>query len=90
MPKPKYSSCRKFDADLMSILYKPSHEDIRNLGQSMVVELPPISRRKRGLGADVGFFSQGVLTGGLMMLSVVFTCILAVCYYSLQAAHSRM
>lgn len=53
-------------------------------------ELPPIERRKKGLGANIGFFHQGILTGGIVLILAVVSCTIAVGYYSLQVARSRM
>jgi hypothetical protein len=88
LPKPQYISPLKRPRYLNSILPVSTARELQQLDDEATERLPEPKRLKKG--GDVGFFSQGVITGGVIFLATVVTCTGALCYYAVKVARPRV
>lgn len=88
LPKPQYISPLKRPRDLNSILPASTARDLQQLDNEATERLPEPKRLKKG--GDVGFFNQGVITGGVIFLATVVTCTGALCYYAVKFTRPRL
>lgn len=41
-------------------------------------------------GGDIGFFNQGIVTGGILVLSTALSCTGLLCYYLVRFARASL
>lgn len=88
LPKPQFVSRPAHARILDSILPASSPRELQRLDDEATARLPEPKRLKKG--GDIGFFSQGIVTGGIVVLSTGVTCAGALCYYAVKFARPRL
>ena len=81
LPKPQYIvPTNSFDR-ISNALLGSSPQNLKALDDEASVRLPDMKRPNRGSG--IGFFNQGVLTGGMVLLAAVVSSAggVAYCFY---------
>ncbi len=73
---------------LSRVLQQTSPDHLAILAQGMTAKLPAIKRTKQGI-THIGFFNQGVVTGGVLLLSTVFGVAGVCSYYGFGLIRSR-
>ncbi|ETN42939.1 uncharacterized protein HMPREF1541_02097 [Cyphellophora europaea CBS 101466] len=79
-PKPQYISTLRWSWLLDGVLLEPSAAQVAKIEREATVRLPEVQRLKKG--HDVGFFDQGIITGGILVLSTLVTCAGFLVYYT--------
>lgn len=66
---------------LSSLLSDVSSRELRKLEQKAMAPLPEVKRKN---WRTIGFFEQGILIGGSLLLTTVITCTGVLCYYTVK------
>jgi hypothetical protein len=81
-PKAQFSASSPAESALARVLQGGSRDQLAPLAREATATLPPVARGTQGI-THIGFFNQGVVTGGVLLLSTVFTAAGACLYYGL-------
>ncbi len=79
-PKAQFTAPSPAQAALARVLQNASADQLSRLAQDSTTKLPPVARRDQGI-THIGFFNQGVVTGGILLLSTVFAAAGTCVYY---------
>lgn len=84
VPKPQYISrtVETTASPLDAILLDGNVRLLQDLERKAATSLPKQGRPEKAV--DVGFFGQGIITGGVVLLSTVAICTSLVCYYTVK------
>jgi hypothetical protein len=88
LPKPQYVSIPEESRWLNDLLAAPTPTQLKRLEDDATARLPEVKRLKKG--RDVGFFDQGILTGGVVILSMLVTCAGALGYFMVGLGRGRI
>jgi len=88
-PKAQYVTPSKQESLLARALQQASPGQLAALAQETVAKLPVVHRAKQGI-THIGFFNQGVLTGGVLLLSTVLGVTGVCSYYGFGLIRSRV
>jgi hypothetical protein len=88
-PKALFVAPSVQDSLLAQILRQASPQHLTKLAQEALVNLPAVKRRSQGI-THFGFFNQGVLTGGVLLLSTVLGVTGVCSYYGFGLVRSRV
>lgn len=69
-------------------LSTPSTDILTTLDAEATAKLKDMVRPKKG--GDIGFFNQGIVTGGVLVLSTVLSGTGFLCYYLFRAAQASL
>ncbi|KAJ9144529.1 aldehyde dehydrogenase family 3 member b1 [Pleurostoma richardsiae] len=86
LPKPQYVLPPRQSQLLDGILLEPTPLLLAQLDDEVRARLPEVKRLKNG--RDIGFFDQGVITGGILVISTVVTCASLLVYYARARWHA--
>lgn len=78
-PKAQFVTPSGQESLLSRVLQQTSPDHLAMLTQGMTAKLPAVKRTKQGI-THIGFFNQGVVTGGILLLSTVLG-VAGVCSY---------
>ncbi|KAM0324344.1 hypothetical protein ACHAQA_008125 [Verticillium albo-atrum] len=88
LPKAQIIEPTKINKRLNALVFEPTPRDLRTLNDEATVELKDMARVKKG--GDIGFFNQGIVTGGILVLSTALSCTGLACYYLFKAVRSTL
>jgi hypothetical protein len=88
-PKAQFVAASAHDSLLAQILRQASPQQLSILAQEALVSLPAVKRRHQGI-THFGFFNQGVVTGGVLLLSTVLGVTGVCSYYGFGLVRSRV
>jgi hypothetical protein len=88
-PKGQFVAPSTQDTMLARILQQTSPQQLRALAQEALAKLPVVKRRNQGI-THIGFFNQGVFTGGVLLLSTVLGVTGVCSYYGIGLLRSRV
>ncbi|CRK29019.1 hypothetical protein BN1723_006863 [Verticillium longisporum] len=73
---------------LAQLFFEASPKGCRILHEEASAPLKDMNRVKKG--GDIGFFNQGIVTGGIIVLSTAISCTGLLCYYLVKVARSTL
>ncbi|KAK4149413.1 hypothetical protein C8A00DRAFT_46978 [Chaetomidium leptoderma] len=88
-PKAQFVAVSAQDALLAQVVHQASPQQLRAFAQEAMGKLPVVKRVKRGV-ADMNFFNQGIVTGGILLLSTVVGVTGICSYYGIGLIRSRV
>ena len=78
LPKPQYTVPTSTFDRISNVLLESSPQDLKALDDAASARLPDMKRPNRGGG--IGFFNQGVVTGGVLLATAVISSAGGVAY----------
>lgn len=88
-PKAQFVAVSTQDTLLARVLHQASPQQLSALAQEALAKLPVVKRRNQGI-THIGFFNQGVFTGGVLLLSTVLGVTGMCSYYGFGLLRSRV
>jgi hypothetical protein len=88
-PKAQFAAPSAQDTFLRHVFQEPSTQQLAGLDQEASAKVAAFKRTKKGV-SPIGFFDKGVITGGVLLLSTVFTVAGLGGYYGLGMARTRV
>lgn len=88
-PKAQFVTVSRQDALLAQVLHQASPQQLGLLAQGAMARLSPVKRGKQGI-THIGFFDQGVLTGGVLLLSTILGVTGLCSYYGFGLVRGRL
>ncbi|KAK3904165.1 hypothetical protein C8A05DRAFT_13923 [Staphylotrichum tortipilum] len=79
-PKAQFTTLSPAEASLARVLQNASPDQLARLATESTAKLPPVARGTQGI-THIGFFNQGIVTGGILLLSTVFATAGTCVYY---------
>ncbi|KAM0521589.1 hypothetical protein ACHAPW_005991 [Verticillium nonalfalfae] len=73
---------------LAQLFFEASPKGCQTLHEEASAALKDMHRVKKG--GDIGFFNQGIVTGGIIVLSTAISCAGLLCYYLVKVARSTL
>ncbi|EGY19352.1 uncharacterized protein VDAG_09812 [Verticillium dahliae VdLs.17] len=73
---------------LAQLFFEASPKGCQILHEEASAALKDMNRVKKG--GDIGFFNQGIVTGGIIVLSTAISCTGLLCYYLVKVARSTL
>ncbi|EEY16508.1 conserved hypothetical protein [Verticillium alfalfae VaMs.102] len=73
---------------LAQLFFEASPKGCQTLHEEASAALKDMHRVKKG--GDIGFFNQGIVTGGIIVLSTAISCTGLLCYYLVKVARSTL
>ncbi|KAK4119839.1 ALDH-like protein [Parathielavia appendiculata] len=87
-PRAQFVAASAPDSLLATILRQSSPQQLGLLAREALAKLPAVKRRHQGI-THIGFFNQGVVTGGVLLLSTVLGVTGVCSYYGYGLVRSR-
>jgi hypothetical protein len=88
-PKAQFVAVSTRDTMLTRVLQQASPQQLSALAQQALAKLPVVKRRNQGI-THIGFFNQGLFTGGVLLLSTVLGVTGVCSYYGIGLLRSRV
>lgn len=88
VPKSQFIEPTQTDNVLDKLILEPSPLALRKLSDEAAAGLKEMVRPKKG--GDIGFFNQGIVTGGILVLSTAVSCTGLLCYYIFRLTRSAL
>lgn len=88
-PKAQFVTPSRQESLLARALQNASPDQLAALAQETIAKLPAVHRAHQGI-THIGFFNQGVVTGGILLLSTVLGVTGVCSYYGFGLIRSRV
>lgn len=88
MAKGQFIEPTKDGQRLAQLFFEASPKGCQILHEEASAALKDMNRVKKG--GDIGFFNQGIVTGGIIVLSTAISCTGLLCYYLVKVARSTL